>query len=202
VQLRARDAFNLKNNDALWSLLLILGHYETLYAKIPVLIAEAAREAAAGVKAAAEVELKTAAIRTRTELAKTVAQSARDIANRMASVNRLQWIVSCTIGVGAMFLSIGIASYRAGRNVGGASGYNRGLAESRDLWTRAAWGNTPEGRLGYDLAKAGSLREVATCSGKVLVRKGSACFVKAGKAPVYGWKLPPEVMPEPPPNSP
>lgn len=39
---RARDAFQIKNNDALWLLLAILGHYETLYSKIPSLIADSA----------------------------------------------------------------------------------------------------------------------------------------------------------------
>ncbi len=33
--LRTRDALNLKNNDALWLVLIALGHYETLYARFP-----------------------------------------------------------------------------------------------------------------------------------------------------------------------
>jgi hypothetical protein len=200
--LRTRDALNLKSNDALWLVLMVLGYYETAYARFPSLIAKAATEVMEKAKATAEGELKAAAARTRAELAKSVAQTAYDIADRTASANRLQWVVVCLIGLGVMFLSIGIASYRAGRNAGEASGYDRGLGESRDLWAHAAWANTPEGRLGYDLAKAGSLRDVATCSGKVLVRKGNECFVKAGKAPVYGWKVPPEVTAGPSPTNP
>ena|GEM_PF-6701460 len=40
----------------------------------------------------------------------------------------------------------------------------------------AAWANTPEGEIALGLAKAGSLRELASCSGKILVRKGTAAL--------------------------
>jgi len=33
--LRVRDALNLKDNDALWVLLMVLGHCETLYGRFP-----------------------------------------------------------------------------------------------------------------------------------------------------------------------
>ena len=35
VFLREREALNLKDNDAFWRLLMVLGHYETLYGRFP-----------------------------------------------------------------------------------------------------------------------------------------------------------------------
>ena len=42
--MRERDALHLKDNDALWRLLVVLGHYETLYAEIPTRIAQVASD--------------------------------------------------------------------------------------------------------------------------------------------------------------
>jgi hypothetical protein len=190
--MRERDALDVRDNDALWRLLVVLGHYETLYAEIPTRIAKVASDVTDNVKAAAEAELKAAAARTRAELAKSVAQTALEIANRRASVNRLQWIASCAFVLGVFFLTIGTASYRSGLNQGIASGYDRGLSVTRDEKAAAAWANTPEGQIALDLAKAGSLRELAACSGKGWRRKGPACFPRCEKGSVDGWSIPPE----------
>jgi hypothetical protein len=185
--LRTRDALNLKNNDALWLVLMALGHYETVYRELPVLIARAAAEVTAKAKDAAETELKAAAARTRAELAKAVAQSAHDIADRAATTDRLQWIAACAVAVGAVLFSVGAVTYRVGRRTGDVSGYLRGLSETRDEKAAAAWANTPEGQLGYGLAKAGSLRRLAECSGRGWKLKGRLCLPKCEKGGVEGW---------------
>ncbi len=188
--MRERDALRLKDNDALWHLLVVLGHYETLYAEIPTRIAKVASDVTDNVKAAAEAELKAAAARTRAELAKSVAETALDIADRRASVNRLQWITSCAVVLCVTFLSIGTASYRTGLGRGDASGYDRALAVSRDEKAAAAWANTPEGQIAFDLAKAGSLRELAACAGKGWRRQATRCVPKCDKGSVDGWSIP------------
>jgi hypothetical protein len=187
--LRARDALNLKNNDALWLVLMALGHYETVYREFPALIARAAADVTTKAKDAAETELKAAAARTRSELAKAVAQSAHDIADRSATASRFQWTAVCAIAMGAMFLSIGAVSYRAGKETGDASGYSRGLDEMRDEKAAAAWANTPEGQLGYGLAKAGSLRRLAECSGRGWRLKGRTCVPQGEKGFLDGWSV-------------
>jgi hypothetical protein len=37
---RARDMLNIKNNDALWPLLVMRRHYETIYSRVPALITQ------------------------------------------------------------------------------------------------------------------------------------------------------------------
>lgn len=185
--MRERDALGLKDNDALWRLLVVLGHYETLYAEIPTRIAKVASNVTDNVKAAAEAELKAAAARTRAELAKSVAQTALDIADRRTSVNRLQWITSCAFALGVMFLTIGTISFRTGLGKGDASGYDRGLAVTRDEKVAAAWANTPEGQLAYGFAKAGSLRELAACSGHGWLKREGVCYPSSK---TQSWRLP------------
>ena len=50
---RVRDALNLKTTDAVWLLLMVLQHYETLYEQIPARIAHATHAVTKAVRAAA-----------------------------------------------------------------------------------------------------------------------------------------------------
>lgn len=190
--MRERDALRLKDNDALWHLLVVLGHYETLFAAIPARISKVASDVADNVKAAAEAEFKAAAARTRSDLAKSVAQTALEIANRRASVNRLQWITSCAVVLCVTFLTIGTASYLVGSRKGDALGYARGLLETRDEKAASSWANTPEGQIAYGLARAGSIRELAGCSGRGWKRAGTMCVPKTDRGTVDGWRLLPQ----------
>jgi hypothetical protein len=140
-------------------------------------------------RAAADAELKAAAGRTRAELAKSVAQTAHDIAGRGASAARSQWFLMSFVFAAALFVAVAVGMFRQGVSSGVASGRLDGYSMARDEKAAAAWANTPEGQLGYEFARVGSLRELATCAGKILVRKGDACFVKVGKDSAFGWKL-------------
>ena len=83
-------------------------------------------------------------------------------------------------------------SCRSGREAGEALGYTRAADET----AAAAWANSPEGQLAYELAKAGSMRELATCGGKGWVRRGPVCVPKVVNGVVTGWRLP-AARPEP-----
>jgi hypothetical protein len=187
--LRERDALHLKDNDALWRLLMVLGHFETLYGQIPARIAKAAEVVTENAKAVAEAELKAASARTCAELAKSVAQTAQDIAGRVASVLRAKWFLIGALVSTVVFVGGAAAMFRVGVRSGERSGELVGYSKAREENAAASWANTPEGQLGYALAKAGSLREVATCAGKNLVRRGVACLVKVGRESAFGWRL-------------
>ena len=75
---KVRDALGLKNNDALWLVLMALQHYDTLYAGIPASIKDAAQKAAgsAAVQAQAEVNKAVAALVPTVEAAVSKAASA------------------------------------------------------------------------------------------------------------------------------
>lgn len=51
----------------------------------------------------------------------------------------------------------------------------------------SSWANTPEGQLAYQLAKAGSLRELASCSGHGWFERDGVCYPGARS---HGWRLP------------
>jgi hypothetical protein len=190
--LRTRDALNLKNNDALWLVLMALGHYETIYCRFPALIARAAADVTEKARTVAEGEVKAASSRLHAKLAETVAKSALDIADRAASTKRWQWVSTCLIVAASAFLVVGGWSYRTGHRSGYASGRADGYSDAHDERAAAAWANTPEGQLAYGLAAAGSIRELAACSGSGWVRRAGACFATVQNGSVHGWNLPVE----------
>ena len=186
---RARDAFHLKNNDALWLLLAFLGHYETLYSKIPTLIAQAAARVTEKARTAAEAELRAAGARVRSELAQSLAKAAREIADRAANTRRSQWTAACLASAAAALILVGGWAFGAGRRSGFDAGRAEGYSAAHDEKAAAAWANTPEGQLAYDLSKAGSIREIATCSGRGWKRDGLYCIPRADKGAVFGWRI-------------
>jgi hypothetical protein len=78
-------------------------------------------------------------------------------------------------------------AYSHGQIVGLANGSEMARRQYANAAALASWANTPEGALGYGLAKAGSLRELATCSGRGWVARDEVCYATS-KA--QGWRLP------------
>jgi hypothetical protein len=78
---------------------------------------------------------------------------------------------------------------------GASAGRAEGAAEARIRYENtsaaASWANTPEGQLAFGLAKAGSIRDLATCSRPGWeTNKSGGCIVQAHKGTIYGWNLP------------
>jgi hypothetical protein len=184
---RARDTLNIKNNDALWPLLVMLRHYETIYSAVPGLITQTVRDTVKRARSAAEAELRAASARIHADLARSVAETAAKIADRHANTKRWRWIaVSLAIATTGLTI-VNILASRSGRAAGHADGYQA----ARDERAAESWANTPEGQLAYGLAKAGSIRVLATCSGRGWVVKEAYCFPRADTGSVYGWRLSP-----------
>ena len=65
---RTRDALGLKDNDAIWLILIAFGHYDTLYRQVPAQIVGAAEEVMKQTKDAADSAYKAAAQRAEADL--------------------------------------------------------------------------------------------------------------------------------------
>lgn len=186
---RVRDALGLKNNDALWSVLIAFEHYRTLYSRIPELISKAASGTLATVKDAAETVMKAAAEATKRDLAEAVARTAEQVARETARTRMLRWAATCVAIAAASFALQGVLAYRHGADAGYARGWSEGYRNARDERAAASWANTPEGQLAYGLAKAGSIRALATCGGQGWVQKKRVCLPMPDRGTVHGWVL-------------
>lgn len=185
-----RDALNLQNNDALWSLLLALGHFERLYSRFPKMIADAARDATATARETAAAQAQASAAAVKRGLVHAVAAAGAAAASGAARAQVLKWTAACSVVITVSLAGCAWAMFRRGERVG----YHQASAEAhreQGISTAACnWANTPEGRLAFGLAQVGSVRELAECSGRGWTSKDGVCFVQPEKGKTYGWRIP------------
>jgi hypothetical protein len=102
---RVRDALGLKNNDALWLVLMALQHYQGQYEKFPQAIAQAAKDTLVNFKVTADATVKASAEAAKADLAQAVAAAAQEVAHNTSAKQMWQWAAGC-IAVAA-FLCVG-----------------------------------------------------------------------------------------------
>jgi len=168
---RVRDALGLKNNDALWLVLMALQHYQGQYEKFPQAIAQAAKDTLVNFKVTADATVKASAEAAKADLAQA--------------------------GIAVAFLCVGLFGWYmhssgkdSGYQAGYGAGYGAGYTEAKDEKAAAAWANTPEGRLAYRFAQTGSLASLAKCDRPGWYVEKGVCYVKPASDGTYGWRLP------------
>jgi hypothetical protein len=186
---RAREALGLKENDALWLLLLALGHYESLYARFPELIKSAAARVLADLKEAATAEMQASAAATKRDLADAVARTAKQVARATATKRMAQWAIACVATCAACITLVAWLAWHQSAAAAYARGWGEAYRAAADQKAAASWANTPEGQLAYGLATVGSIRELASCSGRGWIRKDDICYPRPERGAVHGWRL-------------
>jgi hypothetical protein len=186
-----RDALGLKNNDALWLVLMALQHYQTQYETIPAAISQAASDTLKDLKSAADASMQASAEAAKADLAEAVANAAQKVAVNTSRKQMWKWAAGC---IAVAFFSFGLfgafvysKTYTAGVN----SGYGLGYNEAKDEKAAAAWANTPQGRLAYRFAQTGSLDSLVKCDRPGWTEKKGVCFpYQASDGNIYGWNIP------------
>lgn len=187
---RVRDALGLKNNDALWLVLMALEHYQGQYEKFPQEIAQQTQDTLTHFKVAADAAVKASAAAAKADLAKAVAAAAKDVAQNTSRRQMWQWAAGCLAVAFLCLGSFGWYMHSTGSSSGYSLGYGTGYNEAKDEKAAAAWANTPEGKIAYQLAQAGSIASLAKCDRPGWHVDKGVCYVKPTKEGTYGWKLP------------
>lgn len=187
---RVRDALDIKNNDALWLVLMALQHYQSMYEEFPSLIGSAAHDALVNFKQVADATAKAAAQAAKAELTTAVATAARDVARYTAGRSMAQWIAGCMLTSCVVLMGFGWFVHTHARASGYASGYAAAYEEAKDEKAAAAWANTPEGRKAWRLARAGDIASLVDCDRPGWYAKDGACYVdRAPDKMLYGWRV-------------
>jgi uncharacterized protein DUF6753 len=184
---RVRDALKLKSNDAVWLLLMVLEHYETLYCRHPARLVTAVKEITKDVRETALAQARAAAAETTKALAHAVAAAATASAKKAAGAQMLKWAMGCFLAALGCIATIGWWAHGKGQREGYAVGYEAARDKYENAAALASWANTPEGQLAYGLAKAGSLHDLATCSGHGWFERDGVCYPSSK---THGWRLP------------
>jgi hypothetical protein len=187
---RIRDALEIKNNDALWLVLMALQHYQSMYEAFPPLIESAARDALANFKHVADATAKAAAQTTKADLASAVAAAARDVARFTAGRSMARWIAGCALSTCLVLMVFGWYVDSRARASGHESGYAAAYEQAKDEKAAAAWANTPEGRKAWQLARAGDIGRLIDCDQPGWFTKNGGCYVdRAPDKMLYGWRI-------------
>lgn len=130
---RVRDALGIKNNDALWLVLIALQHYEGLYASIPASIRDAAQKAASGAAAQAQAEVNKAVA----ALVPSVQQAVKDGA-RSALAGETVGKSAITLALASLVMGLIFgAGLLYGARIFAAA--EQGHLSWPDFWTQAGW---------------------------------------------------------------
>ncbi|MDE2579095.1 MAG: hypothetical protein KGL46_09840 [Hyphomicrobiales bacterium] len=109
-----QSVLGLRDNDALWLVLMALQYYESLYRQFPKAIGAEAARVLGETKTAADAIIRSSAEQARADLAKAVASVARDVARETARKSAVQWmIVGMVVGVALFALGWYAAFSRA-----------------------------------------------------------------------------------------
>jgi len=186
---RARDALNIKPTDAVWRLLMVLEHYQTMYEKIPHQIAEAARNATETIRVTAEAQAKAAREETKKGLMKAVTEAVQATAKQFARAEHFKWVSAAVSIVAITVLAVGWGENRRGQAQGLAAGESRAKAECAYATKLSTWALTPNGVRSYELEKLGSLHDLVSCAGRGLDRKGDWCVAQPERGKAYRWRV-------------
>jgi hypothetical protein len=187
---RARDALSIKSTDSLWILLIALQHYEALYERIPQRVSDAARESVAAAKTTAEAQAKAAAEETRRALTEGVRRTVDENAKRATFVQILRWSTLAALTVVLALVAVGRWEFHRGEAEGTRVAEGVAVEQRARAAAEASWANTADGWLAYEFARVGSLRDLASCSGRGLVVRDGWCIAQGERGRPARWRLP------------
>ncbi len=184
---RVMDVLDVRENDAIMTLMVVLEFYLGLYGSVPGRIEAAAKTAVGETKETTEKIAATAAQLAHGDLVEQLGKAVNQVASDAAK--KQQW-KALAIGIGAAAISLlvtGWVCFDAGKE----AGYGAAIKVARNETAAAAWANTPEGQLAYRLALAGSLQQVARCSAPGWKIRNGACLPQVdAEGTLHGWVMP------------
>lgn len=184
---RVMNVLDVRENDAIMVLMIVLEFYNGLYSSMPGRIEAAAKTAVGETKETTRRVAATAAQLAHSDLVEQLGKAVNQVASDTAK--KQQW-KALAIGIGAASISLLITGWMA-FDQGKEAGYSAAIKVARNESAAATWANTPEGQLAYRLALVGSLQQVARCSAPGWKVKNGACLpYPDADGSLHGWALP------------
>lgn len=201
---RIAKELGIHDNDAIWAVAFLLGHYVDLAKQMPEQIEELAAQSlqahARVIDMARETaEKELALIKSRieenisravvTSAQREIAAAAQTVARHTARKSWLQWLGSAAV-VGMLLIA---GAFYWGFDAGNDAGYARAL----DVKVASSWAATELGQAAYRLDQSGDLRSIVRCDrdGWAIEHsrngKEKICVVHpAGNGDISGWYMP------------
>jgi hypothetical protein len=108
---RVRDALGLRDNDALWSIVIALEHYDSFFRQYPSKLAEETGRCIESARAAFAVAAENEAAHVQRVLSEKVAETSVEIARKLADkpvgLHRVTMVLAAVVVFGALCVSAG-----------------------------------------------------------------------------------------------
>ncbi len=137
-------------------------------------------------KAASDLAQRESMIHLEMKVSAVVSKTLNKLADATATKSSVRWIVAGVALCGVLSAIFGWIGYSAGVESGHAYGY----AHARDEIAASSWANTPNGKLAYQLDKAGSIEYLASCNRPGWKKENGVCYTHPADGRHYGWILP------------
>jgi len=179
------DKFGLEPTDAVWALMIVLGHYSELYEAVPEKINLTVQGILEKIRSAAAAEAESSRVRLQASLTDAVVGAAESVAARNGRRELVKWsAIASTVGV-FMLVCIFVAGYWVGFDHGRARGFNAGV----EGHLAASWALSVDGLRAYELWKAGDLEHLTACDLPGWKLESGVCYPKADEGKLYGWRV-------------
>jgi hypothetical protein len=186
---RVRDTLGIRSTDAVWTLLLALEHYLALYETIPRKLQYATSTILAGARATAEAQAKAAAAEMRRALTAGVLATVNETARAATVTDILKWVAMTVLTLSVVIVAVGRWAFTRGAAEEHARAAQVAMQNRESRVAEASWASTADGRLAYDLAKAGMLHDMVTCSGRGLLARDGWCIAQGERGRPYRWRF-------------
>jgi len=184
-------SLDIPASDAMMPILIMLDTYHGAFSALPEKAKIAADAAAINAAAQSTKAVNTAVAQAVSDLGPKVGEAVVKVANDMNRVNKVKWIGGVVLGVTVLLTAFGGLTHQTGYSSGFETGRAAGYKAAADEKSMAAWTNTVQGRLAYELAQAGNLEKLAYCDGKGWQLEKGVCYpygvMEDQKIMAYGW---------------
>ena len=179
------DRFGIEPTDAVWALMIVLGHYSDLYEAVPEKINVTVQGILEKIRSAAAAEAESSRVRLQASLTDAVVGAAESVAARKGLRELLKWSAIATAAGVFMLAGVFVLGYWLGFDHGRARGFNAGV----EGHLVASWALSEDGFRAYELWKAGDLEHLTACDRPGWKLESGVCYPKADEGKLYGWRV-------------
>jgi hypothetical protein len=157
---KMRDALGIKNNDAIWQILVVLEYYRSMYESIPEQIIDSAEQLLKGVKQNADKIIQSSMETYKADFSKSAITIVQSIARKVVTKNLIQWVCFLLFIVAMIIGTTIYITYEKAFINGVIIGNTEAHKYIKNENYKIEWGNSEEGTMAHEVAATGNLRKI------------------------------------------
>jgi hypothetical protein len=134
-------------------------------------------------------QAKAAAAEVKRALTAGVLATVNDTARAATVKDILKWVAVTVLTLSVVIVAVGRWAFNRGTEEGQDKAAQAAMQDRERRVAEESWASTADGRLAYDLAKAGMLHNMVACSGRGLLARDGWCIAQGERGRPFRWRL-------------